>query len=310
MLQGSFRAPSSPGCNSQAATAMAASSSDWGVTSNEEPWWAEQCFSSMAPGGGSTCGEGKGGEESSGEGKGGEESRGGKRGKRSRPPSPLPAPVPSPAAEANAVHPPELCFRSCRGCLACGCGRCIADSRGRKAATCWTASGAADGRAASTPITVASLPDSTHCEGIGGARWPGGALQRCEACNGGWIRIHYFTEPRRPAPPEATPLPTSLPGPPAWPCGPPTGPPPTVSRPAPPDARRRTAQRMQGGHAAAPSVCSHLATSGRDDPHFEHAARHLSYHPARSLLQAVRRTSAATAVRAAAAAVPRAILDR
>ena len=60
---------------------MAASSSDWGVTSNEEPWWAEQCFSSMAPGGGSTCGEGKGGEESSGEGKGGEKSRGGKRGK-------------------------------------------------------------------------------------------------------------------------------------------------------------------------------------------------------------------------------------
>ena len=67
---------------------MAASSSDWGVTSNEEPWWAEQCFSSMAPGGGSTCGEGKGGEESSGEGKGGEKSRGGKRGKGSKPRTP------------------------------------------------------------------------------------------------------------------------------------------------------------------------------------------------------------------------------
>ena len=168
-----------------------------------------------------------------------------------RPPPPLPAPVPSPAAEANAVHPPprrtpstcrrppvaELCWRSYSWCLACGCGRCIADSRGRKAATCWTASGAADGRAASTPITVASLPDSTHCEGIGGARWPGGAMQRCEACDGGRIRIHYVTEPRWPAPPEATPLPTSLPGPPAWPCGPPTGPPPAVSRPAPPEAK-------------------------------------------------------------------------
>ena len=42
----------------------------------------------MAPGGGSTCGEGKGGEESSGEGKGGEESRGGKRGKGSKPRTP------------------------------------------------------------------------------------------------------------------------------------------------------------------------------------------------------------------------------
>ena len=27
---------------------------------------------------------------------------------------------------------------------------------------------------------------------------------------------------------------------------------------------------MQGWHAAAPSVCTHLAPSERDDPHFEH----------------------------------------
>ena len=183
------------------------------------------------------------------------------RGLCPRPPAPPPpprsiAPVPLPYAGLQSVRH-SLCPRQCPrpqprrtpstrpsyaseavwGCLACGCGRCIADSRGRKAATCWTASGAADGRAASTPITVASLPDSTHCEGIGGARWPGGAMQRCEACDGGRIRIHYVTEPRWPAPPEATPLPTSLPGPPAWPCGPPTGPPPAVSRPAPPEAK-------------------------------------------------------------------------
>ena len=31
---------------------------------------------------------------------------------------------------------------------------------------------------------------------------------------------------------------------------------------------------MQEGHAAAPSVCTHLGPSGREDPNFEHAARH------------------------------------
>ena len=68
-------------------------------------------------------------------------------------PEPTLAGAPQPGGYAS------LCWRSCSWCLACGCERCIADSRAHHGA----ASAVASRGVRATPITVAWLPDWPWC---------------------------------------------------------------------------------------------------------------------------------------------------